>query len=31
MGRPPVIAAGKKIRVVLGVLAGEVSVSEAAR
>jgi len=26
MGRPPVIAAEKKIRVVLGVLAGEVSV-----
>lgn len=31
VGRPPVIAPGKKIRVVLAVLAGEVSVSEAAR
>lgn len=31
MGRAPVIAAEKKIRVVLAVLAGEVSVSEAAR
>jgi transposase len=31
MGRPPVIPPEKKIRVVLAVLAGEVSVSEAAR
>jgi len=31
MGRPPVIAPEKKIRVVLAVLAGEVSISEAAR
>jgi transposase len=31
MGRPPVIPPVKKIRVVLAVLSGEVSVSEAAR
>lgn len=31
MGRPPSIPAGKKIRIVLGVLAGEVSMAEAAR
>ncbi len=31
MGRPPVIPPEKKIRVVLAVLAGEVSISEAAR
>ncbi|MBA2507449.1 MAG: helix-turn-helix domain-containing protein [Nocardioidaceae bacterium] len=31
MGRAPVIAAERKTRVVLAVLAGEVSVSEAAR
>src|SRR3954452_23992468 len=31
MGRPPVIAPEKKPRIVLAVLAGEVSVTEAAR
>jgi len=31
MARPPVIPLEKKIRVVLAVLAGEVSVTEAAR
>lgn len=31
MGRPPVIAPEKKARIVLAVLAGEVSVTEAAR
>jgi len=31
MGRPPVVPAETKTRVVLSVLAGEVSVSEAAR
>ena len=31
MGRPPVIPAEKKTRIVLGVLAGEVSIAEAAR
>jgi transposase len=31
MGRPPVIAPEKKTRIVLAVLTGEVSVSEAAR
>ena len=31
MGRPPVIAPETKTRIVLGVLAGEVSVAEAAR
>jgi transposase len=31
MGRPPVVPVEKKIRVVLAVLAGEVSVAEAAR
>ena len=31
MGRPPVIAAETKTRIVLSVLAGEVSIAEAAR
>lgn len=31
MGRPPVIPAEKKVRIVLSVPAGEVSVAEAAR
>lgn len=31
MGRPPVNAAEKKIRIVLSILAGEMSVAEAAR
>lgn len=31
MGRPPVIPADRKTRIVLSVLAGEVSVAEAAR
>lgn len=31
MGRPPVIPAETKIRVVLSVLAGEVTIAEAAR
>ena len=31
MGRPPVIPAEKKTRIVLSVLAGEVSIAEAAR
>jgi len=31
MGRPPSIPAEKKIRIVLNVLAGEVSIAEAAR
>lgn len=31
MGRPPVIPSEKKIRIVLSVLAGEVSIAEAAR
>ena len=31
MGRPPSILAEKKVRIVLSVLAGEVSMAEAAR
>lgn len=31
MGRPPVIPAEKKLRIVLSVLAGEVTIAEAAR
>jgi transposase len=31
MGRPPVIPAEKKIRIVLSILAGEMSLAEAAR
>ena len=31
MGRPPVIPAEKKTRIVLSVLAGEMSIAEAAR
>ena len=31
MSRPPVVPAEKKIRIVLAVLAGEVSIAEAAR
>jgi transposase len=31
MGRPPVIPAEKKLRIVLSVLAGEMSIAEAAR
>ena len=31
MGRPPVVPAEKKIRIVMSILAGEVSIAEAAR
>ncbi len=31
MGRPPVIPPEKKIRIVLSILAGEISLAEAAR
>ncbi|MGB3373773.1 MAG: helix-turn-helix domain-containing protein [Microbacterium sp.] len=31
MSRPPVIAAEKKLRIVLSVLQGEISIAEAAR
>jgi len=31
MGRPPVIPSEKKVRIVLSILAGEISLAEAAR